>query len=178
MSKAVLISIKPKWCDLIRRGRKTVEVRKTCPKLELPFKVYIYETVDGGRGSGLVFGEFVCTGFDVFRPIGKGISIKRFPALYESCLTLDEIVKYAQGEPVYGWQISQLKLYEEPLKLEDFSRHGFCGMNGTGVCGNADCENYQPSGSYMDPPTCAIDGCILYEVPQSWCYVEERGRSE
>lgn len=134
--KAVLISIKPKWCDLIRRGRKTVEVRKTCPKLEVPFKVYIYETMDGGRGSGLVFGEFTCTGFDVFRPIGKGISIKRFPALYESCLTLDEIVKYAQGEPVYGWQISQLKLYEEPLKLEDFSRHGFCGMNGTGVCGN------------------------------------------
>ena len=75
--------------------------------------------MDGGRGSGLVFGEFVCIGFDVFRPIGKGISIKRFPALYESCLTLDEIVKYAQGEPVYGWQISQLKLYEEPLKLED-----------------------------------------------------------
>lgn len=134
--KAVLISIKPKWCDLIRRGRKTVEIRKTCPKLEVPFKVYIYETMDGGRGSGLVFGEFVCTGFDVFRPIGKGISIKRFPALYESCLTLDEIVKYAQGEPVYGWQISQLKLYEEPFKLEDFSRHGFCGMNGTGVCGN------------------------------------------
>ena len=56
--KAVLISIKPKWCDLIRRGRKTVEVRKTCPKLEVPFKVYIYETMDGGRGSGLVFGEF------------------------------------------------------------------------------------------------------------------------
>ena len=71
--KAVLISIKPKWCDLIRRGRKTVEVRKTCPKLEVPFKVYIYETMDGGRGSGLVFGEFVCNGFDVFRPIGKGI---------------------------------------------------------------------------------------------------------
>ena len=42
--KAVLISIKPKWCDLIRRGRKTVEVRKTCPKLEVPFKVYIYCT--------------------------------------------------------------------------------------------------------------------------------------
>lgn len=51
--KAVLISIKPKWCDLIRRGRKTVEVRKTCPKLEVPFKVYIYETMDGGRGAAL-----------------------------------------------------------------------------------------------------------------------------
>ena len=91
--------------------------------------------------------------------------------------TLSRIIN-AQGEPVYGWQISQLKLYEEPLKLEDFSRHGFCGMNGTGVCGNADCENYQPSGNYMEPPTCAIDGCILYEAPQSWCYVEERECSE
>ena len=70
------------------------------------------------------------------------------------------------------------KLYEELLKLEDFSRHGFCGMNGTGVCGNADCENYQPSGNYMEPPTCAVNGCILYEAPQSWCYVEERECSE
>ena len=69
-------------------------------------------------------------------------------------------------------------LYEEPLKLEDFSRHGFCGMNGTGVCGNADCENYQPSGNYMEPPTCAVNGCTLYEAPQSWCYVEERRDSE
>ena len=41
MSKAVLISIKPKWCDLIRRGRKTVEVRKTCPKLEAVQGLYL-----------------------------------------------------------------------------------------------------------------------------------------
>ena len=58
--KAVLISIKPKWCDLIRRGRKTVEVRKTCPKLEVPFKVYIYETMDGGRGSGRTRADYIC----------------------------------------------------------------------------------------------------------------------
>lgn len=44
MSKAVLISINPEWCDLILRGEKTAEVRKTCPKLETPFKVYIYCT--------------------------------------------------------------------------------------------------------------------------------------
>lgn len=177
--KAVLISIKPKWCDLIRRGRKTVEVRKTRPKLEVPFKVYIYETVDGGRGSGLVFGEFVCTGFDVFRPIGKGISIERFPALYESCLTLDEIAKYAQGELAYSWQISQLKLYEEPFKLSHFSKYGFSSMNGTNVCGNESCVYYEDSGDYMVPPTCSLnDYCLLREAPQSWCYVEERGCSE
>ena len=42
--KSVLISIQPKWCELIASGKKTVEVRKTKPKLETPFKCYIYET--------------------------------------------------------------------------------------------------------------------------------------
>ena len=44
MSKAVLISIRPKWCEKIARGKKTIEVRKTRPKLETPFKCYIYCT--------------------------------------------------------------------------------------------------------------------------------------
>ena len=44
MSKAVLISIQPRWCELIASGKKTVEVRKTKPKLETPFKCYIYCT--------------------------------------------------------------------------------------------------------------------------------------
>lgn len=40
--KSVLISIQPKWCELIVSRRKNVEVRKTAPKLQPPFKVYIY----------------------------------------------------------------------------------------------------------------------------------------
>lgn len=44
MNKAVMISIHPKWCELIANGKKTVEVRKTKPKLETSFKVYIYCT--------------------------------------------------------------------------------------------------------------------------------------
>ena len=87
--KAVLISIKPKWCDLIRRGRKTVEVRKTCPKLEVPFKVYIYETMDGGRGSGLVSASSSATAL-MCSADRQGHQHQAFPALYESCLTLDE----------------------------------------------------------------------------------------
>ena len=43
--KSVLISIRPKWCELIASGQKTVEIRKTKPKLETPFKVYIYCTL-------------------------------------------------------------------------------------------------------------------------------------
>ena len=33
MSKSVLISIRPKWAEKVANGEKTIEVRKTCPKL-------------------------------------------------------------------------------------------------------------------------------------------------
>lgn len=42
--KAVLLSIKPKYCELIASGRKTVELRKTRPKIDASFKVYMYCT--------------------------------------------------------------------------------------------------------------------------------------
>lgn len=71
--KAVLLSIQPKWCDLIAGGKKTIEVRKTKASLGTPFKVYIYETkgrtdtpwVDEEghlifKGRGMVIGEFTC----------------------------------------------------------------------------------------------------------------------
>ncbi len=72
MSKAVLISIQPRWCERIANGEKTVEIRKTRPKLETPFKCYIYMTsgnasIPNGKGmvhhhSGgrCIIGEFVC----------------------------------------------------------------------------------------------------------------------
>lgn len=42
--KAVLLSVKPEYCELIASGKKTIEVRKTRPKIETPFKCYIYCT--------------------------------------------------------------------------------------------------------------------------------------
>lgn len=44
--RAVLLSVRPKWCEMIANGKKTIEVRKTRPKLETPFKCYIYCTHD------------------------------------------------------------------------------------------------------------------------------------
>lgn len=79
--KAVLISIQPKWCELIASGKKMVEVRKTKPKIEMPFKCYIYCTQNGknlikddisttisfiAKNSGKVIGEFVCDRIDDF----------------------------------------------------------------------------------------------------------------
>lgn len=74
--KAVLISIRPEWCEKIASGEKTIEVRKKRPKLPTPFKCYIYMTKqkkgeDGWiaavcaenrcyYGAGSVIGEFVC----------------------------------------------------------------------------------------------------------------------
>lgn len=40
--KAVLLSIQPRWCGLITSGKKTIEVRKTRPKIDTPFKCYIW----------------------------------------------------------------------------------------------------------------------------------------
>ena len=86
--KAVLISIRPKWCEKIVNGEKTIEVRKSRPKLETPFKCYIYCTKDAKKqfwtgpkysyaddhshnafdkcGNGKVIGEFVCNGIKYF----------------------------------------------------------------------------------------------------------------
>lgn len=70
--KAILMSIQPKWCELIFNGQKTIEVRKTYPKLDRPFIVYVYQTKHkGGKkivsevlnsvyGGGKVIGSFVC----------------------------------------------------------------------------------------------------------------------
>lgn len=72
MAKAVLISIRPEWVEKILAGEKTLEVRKTRPNMETPFKVYIYCTagnlsykVNGGMlcnvsGGKIVVGEFTC----------------------------------------------------------------------------------------------------------------------
>lgn len=85
MSKAVMLSIRPKWCEKICSGEKTIEVRKTRPKLETPFKGYIYCTLpkyphedfiatDYPKpqfyGGGKVIGEFTCDRIDWITHIG------------------------------------------------------------------------------------------------------------
>ena len=218
MDKAVLISIKPEWCDLIVRGKKTIEVRKTRPKLETPFKVYIYctkapqhlitifkdgEEIEDGeihRGkpvfvkcdkylpdsirdkTQMVIGEFICDGI---RRIGPEYCIVKEDietAIAGSCLGIKQVKEYAGWDicmnyvdmkDLYGWHISDLKIYDKPRNLHEFVRFDFQGMNGTNICGNTECENYIPSDSWMQPPECAIEGCYLKHPPQSWCYVKE-----
>ena len=164
--KAVLMSIQPKWCELIANGKKTVEVRKTKPKLETPFKVYIYctkgETIYLPRDifgnnalNGKVIGEFVCDetcdwyhhhittlygnkdGYFIFEDDLKA-----------SCLTYEDIVNYGTGKTVYGWHISDLVIYDKPKELSEFCKPTL-------------------------PTFLRYEDDVIKRPPQSWCYVEE-----
>ena len=126
MSKAVLISIQPKWCELIASGKKTVEVRKSKPNLDPPFKVYIYCTkapkgwVHIGKNLQLdtkVIGEFICKDIEVL----KRNTIFNAPALYsQSRLTRDEYFGYIGNKTAYIWYISDLVIYDKPKELSEF----------------------------------------------------------
>ena len=55
--KAIMISIQPKWVAKILNGEKTIEIRKSMPKCDLPIKVYIYCTKEKILGSLIKVGS-------------------------------------------------------------------------------------------------------------------------
>ena len=153
MSKAVLISIRPEWCEKIINGQKTIEVRKTRPKMDTPFKCYIYKC-----GNGKVIGEFLC---DQIININGAERIQS-DAARQTCLEPAELHQYLGAATGFGWHISNLKIYDTPRELDGFRRACkndwwcescamYCEHNGT--CGNGSLQIRRP--------------------PQSWCYVEE-----
>lgn len=175
--KSVMISIQPKWCELIASGKKTVEVRKTRPKLETPFKCYIYETkapklkyvwtkkdyegypwfedMDENektfckfpQGSGKVIGEFVCD------YIVNCLDIN----MDSTCLTVPEWLKYTKGHKgnVWGWHISDLVIYDKPKELSEFYRRD-------NTYDNAFAWAFEDRNKQIP----------LSRPPQSWCYVD------
>lgn len=137
--KSVMLSIQPKWCELIATGKKTVEVRKTKPKIDTPFKVYIYCTkehnqfdclylhdINHGKwcepifGNGKIIGEFECKYISSnFGKINKLI-FNLYRETTKSCLSVDEWNNYSKNGLVYCWHISNLVVYDKPKELSDF----------------------------------------------------------
>lgn len=189
MSKAVLISIQPKWCDLIASGKKTVEVRKTAPKLETPFKCYIYMTKNGNKPikiiggvavetdykmAGKVIGEFVCDGVDTYKySTVDGVDIDD-DALLETALDWESVNIYAKGRTLYGLHITALKIYNKPKELSEFFVKGECKEE---FC--TGCKNFHQGEGWLDGSYCDEDSCIEFGIkpltrpPQSWAYVEK-----
>lgn len=56
-SAAVLLSVRPRWCEFIAHYGKTIEVRKTKPKIPTPFTCYIYCTRDKNGWLGCIDNE-------------------------------------------------------------------------------------------------------------------------
>lgn len=180
MSKAVLVSIRPKWVEKIASGEKTIEVRKAKPKMETPFKCYIYCTQDkhlafmqnqtgtnliacmdanaaipvgGAIGNGKVIGEFTCDHIDeydddtIFSFRHEDYARWNDFDLDRACMHPEDFQNYANGKWLYGWHISDLKIYEQPRELGDFRKPEF------------------PTGLRLEDDE-------IKRPPQSWCYVE------
>lgn len=189
---SVMISIQPKWCAQIVAGAKTKEVRKTKPagvetgKLEQPFKCYIYCTevknlplkeycevhkATGGAVDdwhGKVIAEFMCEGIYPVYYAMDGLA-----DAYDcktSCLKPRDFVEYGKGKPLYGWNITELKVYDVPKELSKFCYppEKYCEKE---LCGG--CPYEQSANQYGE----YADDCEwqrpLSRPPQSWCFVEE-----
>ena len=185
MSKAVMLSIRPKWCEKIARGEKTIEVRKTRPKMNTPFKCYIYCTLpkyphedfiatDYPRpqfyGGGKVIGEFVCdcvtplynVCMDDWKRLAGGLHNIEKELVNQACLTEANLHTYAGGKNCFAWHISDLRIYDQPRELTAFRR----------ACKNSwyceSCAMY-----WENNGTCGNESLQIKRPPQSWCYVEE-----
>lgn len=180
--KSILISIQPKWCELIASGKKTVEVRKTKPKLVAPFKVYIYETKDKRfenigycwqrrkifkHNPGKVIGEFVCGYIDEYTNYSLdeqcGHIKRREELLRSACMTLKgwrDYIGSCRSDFGYAWHISNLKIYDKPKELSEFTKpipEIPCLLD----CGMFECVK------------CHNKAELIKRPPQSWCYVED-----
>lgn len=161
--KAIIQAYSPEEIDRIARGEQTIKVCKTAPKLETPFKVYVYETKgatetpwvdeDGHfiyKGCGQVVGEFVCDFVEEcipdFDPYLK-VFFNYFFERGDDCLTEKELRDYGNGLPLFGWHITEPKQYDKPKDLGEFVTPSGTG----GVWGNY----------YLSRP------------PRGWQYVEE-----
>ena len=200
--KSVLISIQPRWCELIVSGEKTLEIRKMAPKLEPPFKCYIYCTKTGfvhgekygfkeWARMGKVMGEFVCDKvFDICIEVSNPDDLPGYPFPCTG-LTDKEILQYlGNGKTGYGWHISQLKIYDDPKPLWMFMK---CGAPSEkeldeelcSYCEQTEWGERRSYGTPTGPVMCEGAFCgqaydlyldehfTLKRPPQSWCYVEE-----
>lgn len=184
MRKAVMLSIRPKWCEEIANGEKTIEVRKIRPKLETPFKCYIYCTgydalwvldaptrekysfmavaaylenpKGANKGNGKVIGEFICDRIYELAPLNHAPD----DVEKQACLKREEIVNYLKGTG-YGWHIVDLRIYDQPRELTAFRR----------LCPNdlycEACAMY-----WENNGTCGNESLYIKRPPQNWCYVE------
>ena len=178
MSKAVMLSIRPRWCAKIVNGEKTIEIRKTRPKLQTPFKCYIYCTMDHHYIS-VSCGELEKLNYrtnTVCRCNGKVIGE----------FTCDRIYKIDNDSTDFLFKAGGLSVYKQAAEekcglcvaMTDDELHGYLGhCQGYGWhISNLRIYDEARELSEFTGLRTFKGGFELRELdrpPQSWCYVEE-----
>lgn len=199
-NKAVMLSVRPEWCQKIISGKKTMELRKSFPladNVKTPFKCYIYCTQGTGKNTlnipvqiERIRDEYIETGSmkSLNCPIGNGKVIGEFVCdailshcemanadLAEQlcCVRREKIMEYSGGKEVFGWHISELVIYDKPKELSEFFKP--CIKEAYPWC--LDCERgltAEERLAHIHERSVDVPcGGWLKSPPQSWCYVEE-----
>lgn len=196
--KAVLLSIQPKWCGLIASGKKTIEVRKTRPKIETPFKCYIYQSKskdtliyvmkDGDEDYGVIYhGKpvFIKTYSKYSNPYEQKV-IGEFVCDRIIDVDCDSIAPFDKSTGIYIDKqccLSREELWEYTAghcaygwhisELKIYNKPKALSKFGT-LCGE-DCPNCEFWKRDMDCTNSSYPFRPLKRPPQSWRYVEVSG---
>lgn len=173
----ILASIKPYYYYLIAEGKKKIEVRKTALK-NLPQDIAFYMSKDEKSFAKIPkefqekyrehFGKVgiraVVDNMDVYAyDCCDGVDIDD-DMLLETMIDREYINIYAKGKALYGWHISDMKIYDKPKELSEFWGRKNCLAADTVECWNCFAACREINGRHYQP---------LSRPPQSWQFVEE-----
>lgn len=117
----IVLAIHPKWATLIYSGKKTIEWRKSFPKIYYPrMKIFLYETAPVCR----VTGYFTWAGTARFQNVDwTKADAHHQKFIDKGCVPAEELNEY-QGhqKQLCGWGVEKAHKFEKPegLPLEYF----------------------------------------------------------
>lgn len=169
----ILASIKPYYYYLIAEEKKKIEVRKTALK-NLPQDIAFYMSKDEKsfakipkefqekyrKHFGKIGMRVVCDKVMFLTPLGLRGFEMREEILKSICLTNDDLNAYGGFKTLYGWHISDLKIYDKPKPIMQFYKPCPIKIKNCPVC-----EFYS-----------TYTGCCMNNIdrpPQSYMFVEE-----
>lgn len=145
MNKAILMSIQPAWLVKILNGHKTIGIRKTMPKCELPIDVYFYCKKDTklqwvidclpvawGQGernerlldktmNGKVVAKFTLNYVSTCLNTDCGNE----EILKNACFTKQKLDDYVGKRKFFAWHIDNLVIFDKPMELSEFYKSRF-----------------------------------------------------
>lgn len=171
----ILASIKPYYYYLIGERKKKIEVRKSALK-NLPQNIVFYMSKDE-KSFALIPQEFqekyrkhfgkvglkaTCNGCGFMIPLGLRGFEESKETLNAICLTNEDLNAYGGLKTLYGWELSNTRIYGNPKELSEFIRP--CSY--AGLCFSCDRAKFTSKGD-------RICQAMISRPPQSYMFVEE-----